>query len=73
MKPRRAWAMARKEILHIVRDPRSLAMALAFLLLNHTASPSLSSLRIAWPENRRVVMSTAKTFAPDFPLKMRWR
>ena len=35
MKPRRALAMARKEFLHIVRDPRSLAMALAmpFIML----------------------------------------
>lgn len=33
MKLRRTWAVARKEFLHIVRDPRSLAMALALPLL----------------------------------------
>lgn len=33
MKPFRIWAMARKEFLHIVRDPRSLAMAIAIPLL----------------------------------------
>jgi ABC-2 type transport system permease protein len=33
MKLRRTWAVARKEFLHIVRDPRSLAMALVLPLL----------------------------------------
>ena len=36
MNHRRAWAIARKEFLHVLRDPRSLAMAIAmpmFLLL----------------------------------------
>ena len=33
MSKRRLWAIARKEILHVVRDPRSLAMAIAMPLL----------------------------------------
>lgn len=33
MKARRAWAVARKEALHIVRDPRSLGMAVAIPML----------------------------------------
>lgn len=33
MSPRRLWAIARKEFLHVVRDPRSLAMAIAMPLL----------------------------------------
>lgn len=33
MKPRRVWAVARKEFLHIVRDPRSLGMAIAIPML----------------------------------------
>lgn len=33
MKGRRTWAVARKEVLHIVRDPRSLAMAVAIPML----------------------------------------
>jgi len=33
MNPRRTWAVARKEFLHIVRDARSLVMALALPLL----------------------------------------
>ena len=33
MKLRRIWAIARKEMLHIVRDPRSLAMAVAIPML----------------------------------------
>ena len=28
MNPRRVWAMARKEFLHVLRDPRSLLMAI---------------------------------------------
>jgi len=33
MKPRRLWAVARKEFLHILRDPRSLGMAIAIPML----------------------------------------
>lgn len=33
MKARRTWAVARKEVLHIVRDPRSLGMAIAIPML----------------------------------------
>ncbi len=33
MKPRRVWAMARKEFLHVLRDPRSLGMAIAIPML----------------------------------------
>jgi len=33
MSPRRAWAVARKELLHIVRDLRSLSMALTLPLI----------------------------------------
>jgi ABC-2 type transport system permease protein len=33
MNHRRAWAVARKEFLHILRDPRSLAMAIAIPML----------------------------------------
>jgi ABC-2 type transport system permease protein len=33
MNPQRTWAVARKETLHIVRDPRSVAMAIAIPML----------------------------------------
>jgi len=33
MKPRRMWAVARKEFLHVFRDPRSLGMAVAIPIL----------------------------------------
>jgi ABC-2 type transport system permease protein len=33
MKPRRVWAVARKEFLHVLRDPRSLGMAIAIPML----------------------------------------
>jgi len=33
MKPRRIWAVARKEFLHVFRDPRSLGMAVAIPML----------------------------------------
>ncbi|HUT93976.1 MAG TPA: ABC transporter permease [Thermoguttaceae bacterium] len=33
MKPRRVWAVARKEFLHVLRDPRSLGMAVAIPVL----------------------------------------
>ena len=33
MKPLRLWAVARKEFIHILRDPRSLAMAIAIPML----------------------------------------
>ncbi len=33
MKPRRIWAIARKEFTHVVRDPRSLGMAIAIPML----------------------------------------
>jgi ABC-2 type transport system permease protein len=33
MNPRRLWAIARKEFLHVLRDPRSLLMALAIPML----------------------------------------
>ena len=33
MKPRRVWAVARKEFLHVLRDPRSLGMAVAIPIL----------------------------------------
>jgi ABC-2 type transport system permease protein len=33
VKPRRVWAVARKETIHIVRDPRSLAVAIAIPML----------------------------------------
>jgi ABC-2 type transport system permease protein len=33
VKARRTWAVARKEVLHIVRDPRSLGMAIAIPIL----------------------------------------
>jgi ABC-2 type transport system permease protein len=33
MKPRRIWAVARKEFTHILRDPRSLGMAIAIPML----------------------------------------
>jgi len=33
MNPRRAWAVARKEFLHVLRDPRSLGMAIAIPML----------------------------------------
>jgi ABC-2 type transport system permease protein len=33
VKARRTWAVARKEVLHIVRDPRSLGMAIAIPML----------------------------------------
>lgn len=33
MKPRRVWAIARKELTHVVRDPRSLGMAIAIPML----------------------------------------
>ena len=33
MNHRRAWAVARKEFLHVLRDPRSLAMAIAIPML----------------------------------------
>jgi ABC-2 type transport system permease protein len=33
MNLRRIWAIARKEFIHIVRDPRSLGMAIAIPML----------------------------------------
>ncbi|MCI0540842.1 MAG: ABC transporter permease, partial [Verrucomicrobiales bacterium] len=33
MNPRRMWAVARKEFIHIIRDPRSLGMAIAIPML----------------------------------------
>jgi ABC-2 type transport system permease protein len=33
MKPQRVWAVARKEFLHVLRDPRSLGMAIAIPML----------------------------------------
>jgi ABC-2 type transport system permease protein len=33
MNPRRVWAIARKELLHVLRDPRSLGMAIAIPML----------------------------------------
>ncbi|MDD2904213.1 MAG: ABC transporter permease, partial [Syntrophales bacterium] len=33
MKPRRVWAVSRKEFIHIRRDPRSLGMAIAIPML----------------------------------------
>jgi len=33
VKPRRLWAIARKELIHIIRDPRSLGMAIAIPML----------------------------------------
>lgn len=33
MKPRRVWATARKEFIHVLRDPRSLGMAIAIPML----------------------------------------
>ena len=33
MKPLRLWAVARKEFIHIFRDPRSLGMAIAIPML----------------------------------------
>jgi ABC-2 type transport system permease protein len=33
MSPRRLWAIARKEFIHILRDPRSLAMAIALPMM----------------------------------------
>jgi len=33
MKPRRIWAIARKEFTHIIRDPRSIGMAIAIPML----------------------------------------
>jgi ABC-2 type transport system permease protein len=33
MNPRRVWAVARKEFLHVLRDPRSLGMAIAIPML----------------------------------------
>jgi ABC-2 type transport system permease protein len=33
MKPRRVWAVARKEFLHVLRDPRSLGMGIAIPML----------------------------------------
>ncbi len=33
MKPRRIWAIARKEFLHVLRDPRSLGMGIAMPLI----------------------------------------
>jgi ABC-2 type transport system permease protein len=46
MKVRRVWAIARKEFLHVVRDPRSLGMALAIPMLLLTLFGSALSLDV---------------------------
>ena len=48
MSPRRAWAVARKEFLHIVRDLRSLSMALALPLFIPFAPLLFRYSRVIW-------------------------
>ena len=58
MNHRRAWAIARKEFLHVLRDPRSLAMAIAmpmFLLLLYGYALTLdvdNVPMIVWDQSR---------------------
>lgn len=59
MKLLRVWAIARKEFIHIIRDPRSLAMGIAIPMLllllfgyanNHAAFTQPEHLRMALEE-----------------------
>ena len=57
MKLRRTWAVARKEFLHVVRDARSLAMALAMpalllILMGYAGSLDLDRVPLAvWDQS----------------------
>jgi hypothetical protein len=59
MKPLRVWAVARKEFIHVIRDPRSLGMGIAIpmlllLLFGYPRSPGRSiTLKGRLPSVRR--------------------
>jgi ABC-2 type transport system permease protein len=69
MKPQRVWAVARKEFMHIVRDPRSLGMAIAIPMLLLVLFGSALTLDVdyvplvAWDQN---ASQTSREFISDF-------
>ena len=70
MKVRRVWAVARKEFLHILRDPRSLGMGIAIpilLLVIYGYALTMDVDEVPLVSGTRAKHRRAASSSPDLP------